>query len=131
MIATLGILRYSVDLHRNYKLIVELDQQLSDYYFTTIPRSVRVRKQLHTAHISVVRNEMPLNLEYWGKYEGHIIVVYYEHYLHNDETYWWLNAFSEELERIRTELGLENSSRWTRPPSGFNKCFHTTIANTK
>ena len=133
MLATLGILRYDqVEIEKRYKLIVELDQGLADYYYSTIPPLLgRVRKPLYSAHISVVRNEIPVNMEYWRKYQNQIIVVYFDHYIHQDETYLWLNAYSEGLEIIRAELGLPNSSQWTRPPSGFEKCFHITIANTK
>jgi len=37
-------------------LILEVDQGLSDFYFSTIPKSIGLKKQFYSAHVSVVRN---------------------------------------------------------------------------
>lgn len=117
-----------------YKLIVRVDPELSRYYRSLCPKWMKVSPQKYPAHISVVRKEVPSNLEHWKKYQGNTIKFLYLPYVYggeNGEVYFWLNVFCKELEKIRTELGLSVSSEWTRPPNGFDKCFHLTIGNCK
>ena len=121
-----GTLRYI-----DNKLIVEVDQGISDFYRALIPKWIRTNKQLYPAHISVVRKEIPPNMKVWGKYEGNEIPFSYSNVIHNGEIYFWLNAWSNQLEQIRLELGLPVDSLYTRPPDGLNKTFHITIGNLK
>lgn len=51
-------------------------------------------------------------------------------YIHTDGIYFWLNVYSKDLEILRTELGLEKTSKLSRPPSE-EECFHITIGNLK
>jgi hypothetical protein len=113
------------------KLILQVDQELSNYYRALCPKWLNVKPQRYAAHISVVRNETPPKMEHWGKYQGDTIHALYEPCVYNDEAYYWLNVFSSRLEDIRTELGLPVSSPYTLPPAGFEKCFHLTIGNMK
>lgn len=126
-----GFLKYSFEEEYGYKLIVEVDQGVSDFYRSLIPKWVETNRQKYPAHISVVRNEVPLILDNWGKYQGKAVQFTYSNYICNGTVYWWLNAFSSELEDIRLELGLEISSKYTLPPEGYLKCFHITLANMK
>lgn len=121
-----GYLKY-----QDQKLIVDVDDNFAKFYRSLIPKYFNVNPTRYTAHISVVRNEVPKNPEVWNKYQNKKIDFIYDNFIYNDEIYWWLNVFSTELESIRVELGLENHSWYTLPPSGFNKCFHLTIGNTK
>ena len=123
---SIGKLSYS-----ETKLVVEIDQELSDYYFSLVPKYVKLNPQRHAAHISVVRNEIPPKMEHWGKYQGELIEFLYDPFVFSGTTYYWLNAFSSRLEGIRHELGLPVSSEYTRPPGGFIKCFHLTLGNLK
>ena len=127
MIKSVGRLIYS---DNPYKLIVEVDQGISDFYYSLIPKSHRVQKQMYSAHISTIRNEIPINIQFWNKYQNKLVEFEYESFIYNDETYYWLNAYSKELENIRIELGLKETSEFTRSPDGLHK-FHITIANTK
>jgi hypothetical protein len=128
MFTSTGILKY----HDNpYKLIVEIDQNISDYYRSLIPKWIKSNRQMYSAHISVVRNEMPINLQYWGKYEGEEIEFIYTPGVQFGKVYCWLNVWCKRLEEIRLELGLPVSSQFTLPPEGFVKCFHTTLGNFK
>ena len=86
---------------------------------------------MYDAHISVVRKEEPIHVEYWGRYEGQEVEFRYGHKIYHGEVYWWLNCWCERLEEIRLELGLPVDSPYTRPPDGFAKTFHTTVANSK
>lgn len=125
-----GIIKYEI-VDIGFKLFVEVDQQLADYYRKLIPKYQYVTRQRYGAHISVIRYEEPPNIEYWGKYEGQEIDFFYDSDIKFGKVYYWLNAFSKKLEEVRLELGLPVSSPYTLPPDGFDKCFHITIGNTK
>jgi hypothetical protein len=120
-----GILRYGHE-----KLIVEVDPGISAFYKSLIPKCYILNPQKYAPHISVVRHEQP-NMENWGKYDGQPVEFFYSNIVHRGTVYWWLNAFSNRLEEIRLELGLPVSSPYTRPPDGFEKCFHITLGNSK
>jgi len=125
-----GPLRYSCDKEYGYKLIVEVDQDLSDYYRSLIPKWFDVDPQKYPAHISVIRHEVPVNLEYWGAYEGEDVKFCYSPEVRRGKVYWWLNAFSCRLREIRRELGLPDHSEFSRPPDGRH-CYHITVGNSK
>ena len=126
-----GILRYNSDNNGLPKLNVLVDQGISDFYRSLIPKYETARRQMYAAHISVVRKEVPTNWQYWGIYEGEEVEFTYCNIVNRGTVYWWLNAFSKRLETIRTELGLPISSMYTRPPDGWVRCFHITIGNSK
>lgn len=112
---------------------VSVDQGMSEFYRSLIPKYWTSSRQKYSAHITVVRihKEKPKNMKFWGLYEGDKIEFYYSTYIHEGSVYWWLNAFSVRLEEIRRELGLPVTSEYTKPPEGFIKCFHITLANKK
>jgi hypothetical protein len=119
-----GILRYS---ENPYKAVLEIDQGIVDYYRWFIPRSISLNRQKYRAHISVVRNENDFNKELWGKYEGKEIEFQYSNVICSGYVYYWINAYSDELSRIRLELGLSED---TNLPE-FERCFHITLGNIK
>lgn len=123
-----GYLKYSIDENNKYKLIVEVDPEIHRLSRSLIPKSVKFNIPRYPPHITVVRNEIPVNLDVWGI--SREIEFEYCSEIFNDETYWWLRVFSTELEKIRVGLGLDPHSPLIRAPDGEN-CFHTTIANTK
>lgn len=127
MFSSVGTLEYS---ENPYKLIVSVDDNIGRYYYSFIPKYVYARIQMYPSHISVVRKEIPKNMLAWRKYQGQEISFEYEPFIYNDETYYWLNAYSPTLEDIRVELGLAPRSRYTYSPDGRHK-FHITIGNTK
>lgn len=126
-----GILHYSRGEHGGFRLVVNVDQQISEYYRSLIPKYISLNKQRYPAHISVVRKEVPVNLEFWEKYDGQEVEYFYSPIVCFGRVYCWLNVFSQRLEEIRLELGLPVSSEYTLPPEGFVKCFHMTIGNFK
>lgn len=127
MFYSTGILKY---FSNPLKLIVQVDQGISDFYRTLIPKSHYVQRQMYAAHISVVRKEKPPKMDLWGKHQNRKIVFEYDNMIYNNETYYWLNAYAKELEEIRLELGLPICSPWTRSPDGRHR-FHVTIGNIK
>lgn len=113
------------------KLILIVDPEIVRYYRSLIPKWCVAYPQLYPPHISVVRKEHPPNTPVWGRHEGELIKFKYSNNIYQGTVYWWLNAFSLRLEEIRMELGLSVSSEYTRPPEGFIKCFHISLANKK
>ncbi len=124
---SVGILKYSDNPN---KLVVEVDEEISRYYRYFVPKFINLKRQAFPAHISVVRKENPLNMEFWGKYNNKEVDFVYENVIYNDEVYYWLSAFSPDLEKIRLELGLSNISDITCSPDKKHK-FHITIGNLK
>lgn len=124
-----GILRYSMS--NSYKLIAEIDQEIVNYYRFFLPKYLEVSPQKYKAHISIVRKETPVNLEFWGKYEGEKINFFYQNIIYNGEIYYWLDVYCARFEEIRTELGLINYWKYDLPLTGFQKIFHITIGNIK
>lgn len=126
-----GTLHYSQDA--GYKLVLLVDQGLSDFYRSLIPKWLPVNRPMHPAHVTVVRSykETPACLEPWGRYEGERVPFVYSPEVHFGKVYYWLNILCTRLETIREELGLPCRSIYTQPPVGFQKFFHCTIANVK
>lgn len=102
------------------------DPFLDSYYISLIPKYKYPKPQYYKPHITVVRfgKEFPPNMEKWGVYDNQKVYFQYNTELKEDEKYFWLEADSKFIRKIRIELGL--------PPyrDGFN-CFHITIANKK
>jgi hypothetical protein len=117
-----GILHYD---YEEAKVILEIDQDIVEYYRSFIPKSIRYNIPLYAAHISIVRKESPPKLRYWGLYEGEEIPFLYSNILREDDFYFWIDvAPNERLKQIRNELGLSNC----RAISGK---YHITICNKK
>jgi hypothetical protein len=127
MFYSTGTLAYS---DNPYKLILEVDQGLSDYYRSLIPKFIKINKQMFAPHISVIRNENITNFSFWNRHQGQIVIFEYENYIYNDELYYWLGAYSKQLEQIRLELGLTPTSFITESPDSGHK-FHITLGNLK
>jgi hypothetical protein len=127
MFVSTGTLQYSLN---PTKLIVEVDPGISDFYRSLIPKYLHVKPQMYDAHISVVRKIDPPNMQFWGKYQCKKLVFKYEHFIYNDELYYWINVNSLTLEKIRTELGLKPFGDVTSSPDGRHK-FHITLGNLK
>ncbi len=129
MFESVGTLRYQGP----NRLVVEVDQDIADYYRKLIPPWKTVFRSRWPAHITVVRagKEIPVHTEHWGKYEGMPILFFYRPQIHEGKIYYWLEICCAILEDIREELGLSLVSQYTLPPAGFRKVFHMTIGNMK
>lgn len=105
---------------------VLLDQGIGYMYRWLIPRYKKVCIPRHPFHLTVIRyfEEDQVRDDVWGKHHGMVINVQYEDQIQEDDTYYWLNAYSEQVGDIREELGLP------RIRDGFN-CYHLTIGNKK
>lgn len=130
LFTTQGILLYTVSYGKGYKLIVSIDEEISNYYRSLLPKTFKCQQQRYPAHISVVRNETPTNLLSWGVFEKTKIEIQYDPDIQYDETYYWLDCYSKNLETIRHTLGLPLWSKTNCPPN-LKHCFHITIGNRK
>jgi len=123
MFYSYGYLKYSVNPN---KLILEVDQQIQDYYRSQIP--FKTNKQKYQAHITVMRGENPNPMIHL--FHNKKIYFWYDHFLHEDEKYFWLNVSCPQLKDIRQMVGLHPTHCLTKSPDGRNS-FHITIANLK
>jgi hypothetical protein len=123
---SVGALRYTGEP----KLNVEVDPEIVRLARALVPKAFRLNRTRYAPHITVVRNESIPDMTRWGQHEGTFIEFEYEGVVYNDDTYYWLRAFSPVLTRLRVELGLPESSEWSRAPDGFES-FHVTIGNQK
>ena len=124
-----GPLRYSAS-EGKYWLVVDVDPGIVEVARALVPKTVRLNRTRYAPHITVIRNEVPPDLTAWKAHEGEMVTFQYDSFVYNDELYYWLNAYCQRLNDVRTELGLHPVSEWTRPPD-MADCFHITIGNLK
>lgn len=122
---SVGPLRYT----NEPKLNVEVDPEIVRLARALLPKAVRLNRGRYAPHITVIRNEA-VKSDLWGAYEGVFVEFEYEPFVYSTDTYYWLRVFSSALTKIRTDLGLPESSEWSRGPDGFES-FHVTIGNLK
>lgn len=127
-----GMVSYSINSINQFRVVLNIDQEITNYYRKLIPKARYVKKQGYAAHISIVRKQTPTELKEWGRHEGKTSEFLYENVIHNCETYYWLNCYCKLAEQIRIELGLPVYERESENcPQGFKMRFHTTLGNIK
>lgn len=132
MIKSIGTLRYSRPDGYGWRLVLEIDPGISDFYRSLIPKWFTANPQASRPHITIVRVAKPPKTKAWGNYEGEKIEFYYDPYIHQGGAYWWLDCFSKRLDEVAEELGLSLTNPFYDPPAGYGrKVWHTTIANIK
>lgn len=104
--------------------VLWLDPEIIRYYRSLVPKARQVQPPMYPTHISVVRLFEVYNPTNWKKHEGLQIDIVYGGVIYNDDTYYWLNAWSDDIGDIREELGL---NRIRQPYDSY----HITIGNTK
>jgi len=134
MFKSSGLLTYYT-----YTVQLDVDPEIARYCRSFIPKYVSYNLPMYPPHISVVRKALPLHIEdwnvlakkNWGKHNGETIDFCYDNELFTSEKYIWINCFSKRLDRVRTELGLENKTWGFVLPKGYKHVFHVTIGNFK
>lgn len=124
-----GIVAYGPDI----RVVARIDQGISDFYRSLIPKYYYAKPQRYRSHITIVRTgkETPNKMDYWGKHEGREITFSYDPYIHFDGVIFWLDAYSKEIGEIRQELGLPEY-RDDRAYGGvLRNAYHISIANVK
>jgi hypothetical protein len=78
------------------------------------------------SHSTVVRNEVPPNVDKWWSYHGEHVVFQYKPGVkdnygpHRFRSFYWLDVVCDRFEEIRAELGL---------PGNPDKTYHMTIGS--
>ena len=115
------------------KVHLEIDPEIVDYARSLVPVTTTLNRTRFVPHITVVRSEPVvagiLDLQV-SRLHGRKVGFRYDPRVVPGDTYWWLRAWSLELESIRRGLQLPKLSHWCRPPDNED-CFHITIGNTK
>jgi hypothetical protein len=110
--------------------ILKTDEGIVDYYKHWIKKElaldldgkrhpIKFETTVWGSHVSVNRGVQPPNIKLWKKHQGeNIKFTYSNRVYHINNWFFCVDAYSERLEEIRTELGLSKT-----PPYGF----HVTI----
>ncbi len=113
-----------------YRLVVLVDEEIGRYYRSQIPKHIKINVPRYPMHVTVLRNEIPIDLAQWAVHQNNSVFLQVFPYQYNDDTYWWLRVSCDTLKAIRKRLGLNEVSKWTMPLDEVD-FFHITIGNTK
>ena len=120
-----------IEYSERSRVVAWVDDELSRYYRSLIPKAKYVQPQMYPAHITVVRSypiEIVPNREPWGRHEGRIITFEYSGEICYEYPYYYLEAWSQDLNEIRIELGM---TPFRIRGAKMLNCFHLTIGNVK
>ena len=120
-----------IEYSERSRVVAWVDNELARYYRSMIPKARYVQPQMYPAHITVVRSypiEIVPDRTAWGKHEGRIINFEYDGVVLFEKPYFYIEAWSEELNDIRTELGLPE---FRIIGARLLDCFHMTLGNVK
>lgn len=111
---------YGKIIYRDSSCVCLIDQELVDYYYSLIPKYKTKNRQKYPAHITIIGK--------WEKYHtrlysGEKISFTYSPFVHESETYYYLNCWSEEIKKIRKVNELCSYR--------LNNCYHITLGNKK
>jgi len=116
-----GILQYDPKARIRFDpwwLILKTDEQIVKYYQYWILKyyAAKFEKTVWGSHVSVIRGSEPKHKNLWKKYQGKKIEFSYDNNIYQaNPKFLCINAYSEELQHIREELGLSPI-----PPYGFH-----------
>ena len=97
--------------NRPYWLIIKCPHDLMEFYLYQIMKEgFSVSQPLAGSHISVVRNEKPLE-GLWKTCRGLSIRFEYQPKVMTNGKHWWLPVRSEEILELRESLGLKREPR--------------------
>ncbi len=114
-------------LFRDGRLVLEVDPGIVEYARAVVPPHVRLNRQKHAPHVTVVSGSGDERLKL---FDGVAVRFTYDPRIVEGEVYWWLRVRSAPLLRLREALGLPRHDVHTRPPDG-SECFHITVGNVK
>ena len=109
--------------------VLEIDQQLVNYYYSLIPPYYNKKRQKYSAHITIIRKWEFDYLENDAEEKGQNIQNRPLFFLYNGlikytHPYFYLQCWSWQIERIRKSFGLKEFR------DGFD-CYHITLGNIK
>lgn len=118
MISLEGTLQYdpprTIKNNRPYWLVLNLPHEIIQYYqwFVRKELFIDIKDPPHSAHVSIVRGEVPPNIDMWKKYDGKKLQFqYYPHIIMKKDKkkpgyFFFINFDCDEIMNIREELGL-------------------------
>jgi hypothetical protein len=129
MFSSSGKLTYDHDKRR---CIVLVDDGIAQFYRSLIPKSQKWMKPMYRTHITVVRTgKETVSDNLWGYGDGMTVNFTYDPYVWIGKVYIYLDAYSDDLKKVRVNLGL-SPLRMPHPSmTDARECFHITIANMK
>lgn len=109
-----GTLRYSPKLLgaslSKFWLVIDCEPEIGKYYrhlfHLMTYRCYKLQRPAWESHITVVRDEEPLNKQYWKKYDGQSIDFSISPEVGTNGDYFWFPVECEFAFNIREELGL-------------------------
>ncbi len=106
--------------NRKWWLLLKCDPEIINFYSWLSVRNgwEIVKGSRWGPHISVVSGEKPKNMWHWNRLPGKSCEFRYSIHQRHDDHFIWLDVQSDELERIRNNLGL---------PSKPYFSFHLTL----
>lgn len=125
MFTSTGILHYDPTVGLKHTepwwALLLCDNEIARYYASQLKNyGIEVYsndKGLWKTHISVMKGELPPNLEAWKKYDGQEVEFHYSHIIRSENgEHAWVDVYSEDLSDIRQELGFD-----------FKPWFHMTV----
>ena len=100
-------------------VILECDPGIVEYYQHCFwkERHIKLARSKHGSHISLVRGkEEGIEPGFWERnLDGGELSFFYIPELVFENNYCWINVWGEELEKVRTDLGLS-----PKPPMNFH-----------
>lgn len=115
---------YGIIKYEERKCSLEIDRDFLNYYYSLIPKYIKVNKPKYNPHITIVRTKYEEIQQNYGLWDGMRIPFLYLPLMRQDKLYFWLDCFSLHIGLLRGHLGLS----WFR--NNFNS-YHCTIANFK
>lgn len=91
-------------------------------YFKLIPKYKCAQPQKYPPHITILRKTVERPAGNWGYRDGAMIDVSYDSCIQHNNLYYWLDAWSKDIQEIRVALGL--------PEFRFDR-YHITVGNSK
>lgn len=104
-------------------MFLACDEGIVDFYhWLAIRNGIEVVKgSMRGAHISFVKGEKPINLDYWETIRGQEVEFYYSNVIRYDNDFHvWIDVELDPFNKIRNDLGLPDY-----------KSFHITLGRLK
>lgn len=115
MLTSTGILQY--DPGKGTKqfdpwwALLNCDDEISRYYAWQMKHhGIELYSNNHglwKTHVSVLKGDAPSDASLWAKYDGFEVEFHYNHIIRYDNgKHAWVDVYSEDLSKIREELGF-------------------------
>lgn len=104
----------------------EIGRYYRHLYWLDNYKCAKLNRPYWGTHVTVVRNEVPPNLDLWHSYDGEEVTFQYRPGVRDNygplryRSFYWLDVICPRFEEIRVELGL---------PKNSDGIYHSTIGS--